>query len=129
MEVEDPGEEMSVDEVSRLVEAWANEVKDAGEVEEDEEGMGMMQEAWDDVPGGELPIKEVKAARREEINYMVERKIWSAVPVSESWEKTKGGEGAMEVRCRLVARDFKGKEKGGDDLLLRHHLWRRKGCY
>ena len=28
----------------------------------------------------------------------------------------KGGEGAMEVRCRLVARDFKSKDKGRDDL-------------
>ena len=28
----------------------------------------------------------------------------------------KGGEGAMEVSCRLVARDFKGKDKDRDDL-------------
>ena len=28
----------------------------------------------------------------------------------------KGGGGAMEVRCRLVARDFRGKDKGRDDL-------------
>ena len=73
---------------------------------------------------------EVKAARGEEVGYMVNRGIWSEVPIGECWEKTgktlvsvrwvdvnKGGEGAMEVRCcRLVARDFKGKDKGRDHL-------------
>ena len=59
------------------------------------------------------------------------RSIWSVRPVSECWEKTgrkpvsvrwvdtdKGfmGEGGMEVRSRLVARDFKGNDKGRDDL-------------
>lgn len=29
--------------------------------------MQILQEAWDDVHGGELPIGEVKAARREEM--------------------------------------------------------------
>ena len=55
MEVEVLGEKMSVDEVSRLVEVWVNEVKDAGEVEEDEEGMHSLQEAWGDVHGGNYP--------------------------------------------------------------------------
>ncbi len=53
MEVEVPGEEMCVDEVSRLVEVWVHEVQEAGEVEEDEEGMQILQEVWDDVHGGE----------------------------------------------------------------------------
>ena len=52
---------------------------------------------------------------------MVIRGIRSEVPIGMSWESTgkglvsvrlvdrnKEGEGAMEVRCRLVARDFKG---------------------
>ena len=60
---------------------------------------------------------------------MVNKGIWSLVPIGMSWELTgkgpvsvrwvdqnKGGEGAMEVRCRLVARDFKGNDKGRDDL-------------
>ena len=51
------------------------------------------------------------------------------MPIGHSWEKTgkcpasvrwvdvnNGGEGEMEVRCRLVARDFKGKAKGRDNL-------------
>ena len=62
---------MLVDEASRLIEVWVNEVWDAGEGEEDEENMQIMQEAWDDVHGGELPIGKVKAAREEEVGYMV----------------------------------------------------------
>ena len=40
MEAESPEVEMSIDEVSRLVDVWVNEVKEA---EEDEEGMIIMQ--------------------------------------------------------------------------------------
>ena len=60
----------------------------------------------------------------------ISRGIWREVPIKMSLELTrkgsvsvrwvdqnKGGEGAMEVRRRLVARDFKGKDKDGDDLL------------
>ena len=42
---------MSVDEVSRLIEVWVNEVGNPGEGEEAEESMQIMQEAWDDVNG------------------------------------------------------------------------------
>ena len=52
IEVEVPEEEMSVDEASKPVELWVNEVRDAGGVEEDEEGMQIQQEALDDVHGG-----------------------------------------------------------------------------
>ena len=52
MEAESPEVEMSIDEVSRLVDVWVNDVKEASEVEEDEEGMSIMQEAWDDVHWG-----------------------------------------------------------------------------
>ena len=60
---------------------------------------------------------------------MVNREIWSQVPIGMCWDLTgkgptsvrwvdvnKAGEGGMEVRCRLVARDFKGNDKGRDDL-------------
>ena len=43
--------------------------------------MGIMMAAWDDVNGGELPMGEVKKARGEEIEYMVNRGIWSQVPI------------------------------------------------
>ena len=71
---------------------------------------------------GELKIEDRKKARREEIGYMQRRNIWKMVPVSECWLKTgkapigtrwvdtnKGSEECPEVRCRLVARDFKDK--------------------
>ncbi len=103
-------DKMSVDEVSRLIEVWVNEFSNAGEGGEYEENMQIMQEAWDDVHGGELHIGEVEVARGEEVGYMVNRGIWSEVPIGESCEKTgkalvsvrwvdvnKGGEGAMEV--------------------------------
>ena len=53
-------DKMSVDEVSRLIEVWVNEVGNTGEGEEDEESMQILQEAWDDVDGGELPMGEVR---------------------------------------------------------------------
>ena len=62
---------------------------------------------------------------------MVNREIWSQVPIGMCWDLTgkgptsvrwvdvnKAGEGGMEVRCRLVARDFKGNDKGRDDLFV-----------
>ena len=42
----------NINEVSRLVNIWVNEIGGAGEGEEDEENMQLMQEAWDDVNGG-----------------------------------------------------------------------------
>ena len=57
------------------------------------------------------------------------RGIWKEVPISECWEKTgnapvsikwvdtdKGIGEDVNVRCRLVARDFKGGDKDRDDL-------------
>ena len=127
--MEVPDEEMNISQVTRLVGIWVNEVEGAGEGEEDEENMRIMQEAWDDVNGGELPMGEVKKARGEEIGYMENREIWSEVPIGMCWELTgkgptsvrwvdvnKAGEGGMEVRCRLVARDFRGADRGRDDL-------------
>ena len=75
--------------------------------------------AMDDVNGGSLPIKLVKEARKEEVDFMVGRRIWSVVPEKECWDKTgkspvtvkwvdtdKGPPGTIVVRSRLVARDF-----------------------
>ena len=81
--------------------------------------------------GGSWPIKEVRAARKEEVAYMEHKEIWVLSPIQECWDKTgkapvsvrwvdtnKGGDTVAdwEIRCRLVARDFKGGEKGRDDL-------------
>ena len=44
-------------------------------------------------------------------------------PVSMRWvDANKGGIGSLEIRSRLVARDFKGGDKNRDDCLLRHLL-------
>ena len=88
------------------------------------------QEAWDDVNGGELKIEDVRKGRSEEIGCMKGRRIWSVKDTGECWERTgrkpvsvkwvdtdKGSAGKVEVRCRLVARDFKVKgEKDREDL-------------
>ncbi len=59
-------------------------------------------------------------------------------PVSVRWvDQNKGGEGAMEVRCRLVARDFKGKDKVArlrsvvlrGDLLVQSYFIMRRGAF
>ena len=66
----------------------------------------------------------------EEIGFMQSRRIWTEVPVAECHRKTgkapvsvrwvdvnKGSAENLEIRCRLVARDFKGKhEKDREDL-------------
>ena len=111
-QMEVPDSEMNINEVARLVGIWVNEVEESGEGDEDEENMGIMHKAWDDVNGGELPMGEVKKARGEEIGYMVNRGIWSHVPIGMCWDLTgkgptsvrwvdvnKAGEGGMEVRC------------------------------
>ena len=140
-QMEVPDAEMNINEVSRLVGIWVNEVGEAGEGEEDEENMKLMQEAWDDVNGGELPMGEVKKARGEEIGYMVNRGIWREVPIGMCWELTgkgptsvrwvdvnKADEGGMEVRCRLVARDSEELTRGEMIYLLQLPHLRRRGC-
>ena len=112
-------------EVLDLVGKWIAEVQ--AEMLEDEEGD--LATAWDDVHGGDLPIEAVRDARAEEVGYMEQRQIWSVVPITECWKRTdkgpvsvrwvdtnKGGVTDMIVRSRLVARDFKGDDKGRDDL-------------
>ena len=104
---------------------WVCEV--TARIKEEQEGEKELdgETAWNDVKEGQLEVKEVKAARKEEVGYMENRRIWSMTPVSECWEKlgkapvsvrwvdTMKSEG---VRSRLVARDFKGVDKDRDDL-------------
>jgi hypothetical protein len=127
-------EEMEID-VSRieiLVEEWVREIEAVkrGEEEEEDDTVG----AWDDVHGGDLPKNGVRAARAEEVGYMQNRKIWRLKPIKECWDVTgkppvsmrwvdtnKAWDGehdseALEIRSRMVARDFKGDDKDRDDL-------------
>ena len=112
-------------EVVGLIGDWVSEVQSVMSRDEGE------QEAWDDVKGGELPIEEVRVARKAEVTYMDQREIWGFSPIRECWDETgkapvsvrwvdinKGGDTAAEweIRCRLVARDFEGGDKGMDYL-------------
>ena len=100
------------------IETWIQEIRmvleQKMELEEEEE-----RTAWDDVKGGKLNVKDVEAARREEVGYMQKRGIWSEMPIEECWQKTcrapisirwvdtdKGIDGHVDVRSRLLARDF-----------------------
>ena len=56
-------------EVIELIDKWVQEVQE--EMINDDE-----LEAWDDVNGGGVPIKEVGLARKEEIDFMRKRNIW-----------------------------------------------------
>ena len=108
-----------------LIEVWVNEVRVEWEREEAAEDE-KWEIAWDDVKGGELKVGDVRAARKEEIDYMQARGIWRVVPIVECWrtpgkgpigtrwvDTNKGSVELPDVRCRLVARDF--KRKGGND--------------
>ena len=66
--------------------------------------------------------KLVREARREEVNFMKKISLYSEVDISEAWRVTnkapittkwvdinKGSADKPDVRCRLVARDFKPK--------------------
>ena len=120
-------EPIEIARVEGLVEEWALEIQNF--VKEEPEENPEMNEAWDDVNGGELPLEDVTATRKEEIEYMQGRGIWKLAPLTECWNKTgkdpvtvrwvdtnKGGIESMIVRSRLVARDFKGKDNDRDDL-------------
>ncbi len=115
-------EEVRVDEIFEegMVEDWICQLEE--EVAE-EKDYNFDETAWDDVNGGELDPEQVKGARKEEVGYMESREIWSLSPISECWEKTGKVSArwvdvwkAVEVRSRLVARDFKGGDKDRDDL-------------
>ena len=71
----------------------------------------------------------MNAARAEEVGFMQERNLWTLRPIKECLETTgkwpvsvrwvdtnKGDQKCILVRSRLVARDFKGGDKGRDDL-------------
>ena len=82
---------------------------------------------WDDVRGGWLDRQKVLEARMEEVGFMEREHLWDVVPrsraeghriISVRWVDTnKGSLEAPEIRCRLVARDFKsGADHDGEDL-------------
>jgi hypothetical protein len=118
------------------LEDWVAEIKKDLDEREDtstEQMMEAMEDyevAWGDVHGGEISVADLRTARREEVDFMMGRHIWTEVPEGECWSKTgkapvsvrwvdvnKGSQESPEIRCRLVARDFKGKrDKDREDL-------------
>ena len=101
------------------IEKWIMEISRSVEQEIEEEQQQEF-EAWDDVKGGRLNVRDVKAARAEEVSYMTKRGIWKQRPIEECWRRTgkgpisvrwvdtdKGVDGLVDVRSRLVVRDFK----------------------
>ena len=92
--------------------------------------------AWDDVRGGWLDMAEVRKARMEEVGYMQKEQLWDVVQrqqaegqriVSVKWVDTnKGSDDKPEIRCRLVARDFKGHDKDREDLFAATPPWELK---
>ena len=119
---------MDVEEALGRIEKWIMEVRVECEASRDEDVW--MEEAWDDVKGGKLRAEDVRKARREEVEYMISRRIWRLVPIGDCWRKTgkppvgtrwvdtnKGTADNPDVRSRLVARDFKVKaDKEREDL-------------
>ncbi len=68
-------EEIEVAQVMMEVDEWVREVTEAFQVSQvrEEEDVEAMWGAWDDVHGGDLPIELVRAARKEEVEYMEKR--------------------------------------------------------
>ena len=86
---------------------------------------GICEDDDDDVELGEsfqqLDPDKVAAARSEELAYMQKRGLWRVVPippgvspVSVRWVDVLKAD--RTTRSRLVARDFKGGDRGRDDL-------------
>ena len=107
---------------------WMSEIQQVviANLENEEEDVEV---AFDDLSGKELPIAKVRAARTEEVKYMKSRNQWTVVDETVCWQATgkapvpirwvdvnKGSDEDMNVRCRLVAKDFKGNDKDRDDL-------------
>jgi hypothetical protein len=122
-------EDVEVSAVTSEVKQMEEDIDEIAKIElemmnDDYENEDGWNNAWDDVDGGELRVKDVRKARKEELDYMVKKGIWDVVDESECWKKTgaapvstrwvdrnKGTEEQPEVRSRIVARDFKGKGK------------------
>ncbi len=72
--------------------------------------------AWDDVKNEPADLESMVAARKEEVEYMCGKGVWTVVDIEESWQMT--GRAPVSVRwvdtvkasgarARLVARDFR----------------------
>ena len=98
--------------------------------EEFEDGPDEMEDIYDEKSGELLDPELVRSARHEEVEFMKKIQLYEEAPIEECWKMTgrppidtkwvdlnKGSVETPDVRCRLVARDFKPKgEKDRGDL-------------
>ena len=116
--------EMNVLQLKEDIDTWVCEIAVAVQEQDDlEEEKDVAEEIKSDAA---LSPGEVGQARSEEMEFLVDRKIWVEKSIQECWAKTGKApvsvrwvdvrKGSGEVRSRLVARDFKAGEKGRDDL-------------
>ena len=96
----------------------------ACEEEQDRQCAADWQEwsAWDDVKGGELPAHSVHLARKRELEYLSERKVYTYASTSAAIRRTgrkplrlkwidsnKGDRGRYDIRSRLVCTEVRPK--------------------
>ena len=92
---------------------------------EEDDTQEMLQEAWDDTSGKELDVKRVREARKLEMEYVKDKKVWRKITrksaialgykiVGTRWlDINKGDETSPEYRSRLVGKEFNdGFEEG-----------------
>ena len=76
------------------LENWVSEIKMDMDERGEEERIKMeiaeedYETAWDDVHGGEIAVKDLRKARKEEVDFMKVRRIWTEVPTSICWKMT-----------------------------------------
>ena len=85
---------------------------------DEEEDDQHLREAWDDVSGASLPVKEVMKARRKELEYISEKSVWMLIDreaakrkrikiVGSRWLDVNKGDAKNPVfRSRFVAKEF-----------------------
>ena len=64
--------------------------------------------AWDDVKDQALDVKKVRAARQEEIQYMMKKGVWREVDIQECWDRT--GKAPVTVKWVDTDKGQEGKE-------------------
>ena len=105
-------------------------ISDGGDDEHVDDMVYEQGDIWDGRSGVMLDPELVKVARKEELAFMRKIELFEEVAIEQCWNATgrapigtkwvdtdKGSEENPDVRCRLVARDFKPKgEKDRSDL-------------
>lgn len=127
---------------SRRLEAERQRVLNVEDfVTNDEPDANEVEVAFDDISGERIPLKDVKAARAEEMEFIKGIPLFEEASRAECYEKTgkapisttwvdvnKGRDGLVQIRSRLVARDFKSKCATNDGLFASMPPLEAKKC-